>query len=86
MVPVGAGGGAAGGYGSGGHGAGGNVAGSSVGGQKDASGLNANRQRGFSEPLTRIETPRLSDMKAKQGAVVARFLTFAQAVLFLLCL
>ena len=40
--------------------------------------LNAKRQRGFSEPLSRMETPRLSDMKAKKGAVIARFLTFAQ--------
>ena len=46
--------------------------------QKDQSGLNPNRQRGFNDQFPRIETPRLADMKAKQGAVVARFLTFAQ--------
>ena len=46
----------------------------------DVSGLNPNRQRGFGNSVSfpRIETPRLADMKAKQGAVVARFLTFAQ--------
>ena len=46
----------------------------------DSSGLNPNRQRGFGEqlPMPRFETPRLSDMRAKQGAIVARFLTFFQ--------
>ena len=47
---------------------------------KDPSGLNPQRQRGFGE---RIETPRLSDMRAKQNAIVARFLNFAQRKLSL---
>ena len=46
--------------------------------EKDQSGLNPNRQKGFGAPSTRIETPTLSEMKAKQDAIVARFLTFAQ--------
>ena len=46
--------------------------------QKDQSGLNPDRQRGFGDKFPRIETPRLADMRAKQGAVVARFLTFFQ--------
>ena len=29
-------------------------------------------------PCLGLKLPRLSDMKAKQGAVIARFLTFAQ--------
>ena len=41
-------------------------------------GLNPNRQKGFDMQFPRIETPRLTDMKAKQSAIVARFLTFAQ--------
>ena len=41
-------------------------------------GLNPNRQRGFDMQFPRIETPRLTDMRAKQSAIVARFLTFAQ--------
>ena len=48
---------------------------------KDRSGLNPTRQRGFGTSVggfPRIETPRLTDMKAKQGAVVARFLNFSQ--------
>ena len=44
----------------------------------DGSGLNPSRQRGFSGVFPRIDTPQLSDMKAKQGAIVARFLTFFQ--------
>ena len=48
-------------------------------GRIDDSGLNPNRQRGFGDQVpTRFETPRLSDMRAKQGAIVARFLTFFQ--------
>ena len=47
-------------------------------GHDHQSGLNPNRQRGFGESFPRIETPRLTDMRAKQGAVVARFLTFFQ--------
>ena len=38
-------------------------------------GLNPNRQRGFGT-TGRIETPSLNDMRAKQGAVVSKFLTF----------
>ena len=33
-------------------------------------------QRGF-DVQSRIETPTLNDMKAKQGAIVSRFMTFA---------
>ena len=50
---------------------GGGVAGRGHGGAGD--GLNPNRQRGFSG---RIETPSLKDMRAKQGAVVSKFLNF----------
>ena len=42
----------------------------------DNSGLNPHRLRGF--VTNRIETPSLSEMKARQGAIVARFMTFAQ--------
>ena len=38
-------------------------------------GLNPNRQKGFNWQ-TRIVTPTLNDMKAKQGAVVSKFMTF----------
>ena len=38
-------------------------------------GLNPNRQRGFNWQA-RIDTPTLNDMKAKQGAVVSKFMTF----------
>ena len=47
-------------------------------GHGDTSGLNPARQRGFTDQNARIETPRLTDMRAKDGAVVARFLTFDQ--------
>ena len=40
-------------------------------------GLNPNRQRGF-VPAKRIETPTLNDMRARQGAVVGKFLNFMQ--------
>ena len=43
---------------------------------KGSDGLNPNRQKGFS-PQPRIETPTLNDMKAKQGAIVSKFMTFA---------
>ena len=49
--------------------------------KRDSTGLNPDRQRGFVDQAvqsSRIETPSLEDMRAKQGAVVARFLTFAQ--------
>ena len=44
----------------------------------DRAGLNPNRQRGFDANFPRIETPTLSDMRARQGAIVAKFLTFFQ--------
>ena len=44
----------------------------------DRSGMNPNRQKGFGSAASRIETPSLSDMQARQGAIVARFMTFAQ--------
>ena len=43
----------------------------------DESGLNPKRQKGFAVS-SNIETPRLTDMRAKQGSIVARFFTFAQ--------
>ena len=63
-----------------GTGAWGNVSGAGGGRQTvgDGSGLNPNRAKGFESAFPRIETPRLSDMRAKQGAIVARFLTFFQ--------
>ena len=43
--------------------------------QRGNEGLNPKRQRGFNwQP--RIVTPTLNDMKAKQGAVVSKFMTF----------
>ena len=40
-------------------------------------GLNPNRQRGFGAAASkRIETPTLNDMRARQGAVVAKFMNF----------
>ena len=54
------------------------IPGSDVGGARSRSysdGLNPNRQKGFNwQP--RIETPTLNDMKAKQGAVVSKFMNF----------
>ena len=44
----------------------------------DRAGLNPNRQRGFDVNFPRMETPTLSDMRARQGAIVAKFLTFFQ--------
>ena len=38
-------------------------------------GLNPQRQRGF-VPTRRIETPTLNDMRARQGAVVGKFMNF----------
>ena len=48
---------------------------------KDQSGLNPNRIRGFGGSQSsggpqRVETPSLNEMKAKQGAIVAKFMTF----------
>ena len=40
-------------------------------------GLNPNRQRGFGAAASRrIETPTLNDMRARQGAVVGKFINF----------
>ena len=40
-------------------------------------GLNPNRQKGFGSAASRrIETPTLNDMRARQGAVVAKFMNF----------
>ena len=40
-------------------------------------GLNPNRQKGFGVAAgKRIETPTLNDMRARQGAVVGKFLNF----------
>ena len=44
-------------------------------GQQSNDGLNPSRQRGFNWQQ-RIETPTLNDMKARQGAVVSKFMTF----------
>ena len=41
-------------------------------------GLNPNRQRGFGPTVRRIETPTLNDMRARQGAVVGKFMNFMQ--------
>ena len=42
-------------------------------------GLNPNRQKGFGAAASkRIETPTLNDMRARQGAVVAKFMNFMQ--------
>ena len=45
-------------------------------GSVNGDGLNPNRQRGF----IRIETPTLNDMKAKQGAIVSKFMTFMNRI------
>ena len=60
------------------------LAGGRVGhGFRDSSGLNPNRAKGFGvqQPWgggmgVRLETPTLNEMKAKQGAIVAKFMTF----------
>ena len=56
---------------------------SGTGGERDTSGLNPNRIKGFGVQQTsgggrgvRVETPTLNGMKAKQGAIVAKFMTF----------
>ena len=41
----------------------------------DSSGLNPDRQRGF-KPDARVTTTTLNDMRAKEGALVSRFMTF----------
>ena len=47
-----------------------------VGGQGTV--LNPYRSRGFGSAARRIETPSLNDMRAKQNAIVAKFMTFFQ--------
>ena len=42
----------------------------------DGSGLNPSRVRGFGSSMNRATTPSLNDMRARQGAIVAKFLTF----------
>ena len=41
-------------------------------------GLNPYRSRGFGMGQARVETPSLNDMRARQGAIVAKFMTFFQ--------
>ena len=66
----------------GGRGGRGGVWGDSVGSSErfGSGGLNPNRQRGFSDQhvTARVETPSLNEMRAKQGALVSRFMTFFQ--------
>ena len=40
--------------------------------------LNPLRPRGFGAVNTRVKTPSLNDMRAKQKAIVAKFMTFFQ--------
>ena len=49
-------------------------------GRQNDDGLNPNRQRGFGAgaPIRRIETTTLNDMRARQGAVVGKFMNFMQ--------
>ena len=61
----------------------GQVGGGGAYGVRDESGLNPNRIRGFGVQQSaggrggaRVETPTLNEMKAKQGAIVAKFMTF----------
>ena len=42
----------------------------------DASGLNPDRQKGFGNQVMRVETPSLSEMRARQGAIVAKFMIY----------
>ena len=49
--------------------------GGQVAGMRGQSALNPSRMRGFG---ARFETPSLNDMRAKQGAIVAKFMTFFQ--------
>ena len=51
------------------------------GGQGDGSGLDHNRQRGFAQVrnmVNRFEAPSMNEIRARQEAVVANFLTFFQ--------
>ena len=43
--------------------------------KSDSSGLNPDRQRGFQQGA-RVTTTTLNDMRAKEGALVSRFMTF----------
>ena len=52
---------------------GGNNRGRGSGGQRGSDGLNPNRQRGFGAQR-RIETATLNEMRARQGAVVGKFI------------
>ena len=46
-------------------------------GMPGGDGLNPHRQKGFGAAASRrIETPTLNDMRARQGAVVAKFMNF----------
>ena len=46
-------------------------------GMSGGDGLNPTRQKGFGAAASRrIETPTLNDMRARQGAVVAKFMNF----------
>ena len=65
-----------GGYGGGGNGVEGSGIESAGGGSQ--SSLNPSRPRGFREQHVprRFETPSLKDMRARQGAIVSKFLTF----------
>jgi hypothetical protein len=76
----GGGGGGRGGGGGGGRGGESATQGVNLGrGARDQSGLNPDRERGFGQAASvRMETPTLSDMRAKQGSIVAKFMTFFQ--------
>ena len=50
-------------------------------GVREQAGLNSYRMKGFGRQQSgsvRVETPTLSSMKAKQGAIVSKFMTFFQ--------
>ena len=46
------------------------------GGLRIQSGLHPQRAKGFGMGQARVETPSLNDMRARQGAIVAKFMTF----------
>ena len=63
--------------GGGGNGGGGRDRDSQRNMQGSSDGLNPNRQKGFgAQASKRVETPTLNDMRARQGAVVAKFMNF----------
>ena len=62
----------------GGHAGGSRAQDSGYNGRQNDDGLNPNRQRGFGATITRIETTTLNDMRARQGAVVGKFMNFIQ--------